>query len=103
MASAAILALSTAPAAISVDPTALSAILFDVTAEFATSSSIIVPLTMLAEATVISVGSGPDPSLSRVKESLAILLPDISALAFISALTILPSTIWLDVTKFVFG
>ena len=40
----------------------------------------------------MSVGKFPAPNLSRVTESLANLEPAIFALAFISALTIEPST-----------
>ena len=97
IASAAILSLVTAPFNISVVVTALSAILFDVTAEFAISASTIVPLTMLALATVMSVGKAPPPSLAKVTESSASFVPAISALAFMSASTIVPSTIFSDV------
>ena len=47
---------------------------------------------MLAEAIVISVGKAPAPSLSRVTLSFNSFDPCISALAFISASTIVPLT-----------
>ena len=53
---------------------------------------------MFALATVMSVGSAPDPSLSKVTESSNNLDPAISALAFISALTIDPSTMLSELT-----
>ena len=41
-------------------------------AEFAISASTIVPLTIFALATVISVGKAPPPNLAKVTVSLAI-------------------------------
>ena len=61
------------------------------------SASTIVPLTMLALAIVISVGNAPEPNLAKVTESSASLVPAILALALISALTIVPSTMSPDV------
>ena len=48
----------------------------------------------LALSTVMSVGSAPLPNLARVTLSFANLEPEMSALAFISALTIVPSTMF---------
>ena len=47
----------------------------------------------------MSLGSVPLPNLSKVTESLANLEPCIFALAFISASTIEPSTIFSEVIK----
>ena len=49
-----------------------------------------VPSTMFAEATVISVGNAPLPSLAKVTESSANFVPDIFAELLISVLTIVP-------------